>query len=260
MKVAFQMDPIKKVDPKADSTFRIAVEAQLRGHLLFYYEPNKLTSENGKAIASGHFFKIIGKENVSVQLGPEEVVELSEFDVVWLRQDPPFDMHYITTTFILDALKPQTLVVNDPFWVRNLPEKLLVLNFPELIPPTSITRNIDVLKAFKEKYGDIIVKPLYGNGGTGVLRLNLDDQNLESIVEMYANFSREPLVAQQFLPQVTRGDKRIILVDGYPVGAINRVPISGEIRSNMHVGGTATKIGLSERDIEICNTIGPTLR
>jgi glutathione synthase len=260
MKVAFQMDPIKKVDPKADSTFRIAEEAQLRGHLLFYYEPNKLTSENGKAIASGHFFKIIGKENGSVQLGPEEVVELSEFDVVWLRQDPPFDMHYITTTFILDALKPQTLVVNDPFWVRNLPEKLLVLNFPELIPPTSITRNIDVLKAFKEKYGDIIVKPLYGNGGTGVLRLNLDDQNLESIVEMYANFSREPLVAQQFLPQVTRGDKRIILVDGYPVGAINRVPISGEIRSNMHVGGTATKIGLSERDIEICNTIGPTLR
>ena len=129
---------------------------------------------------------------MSVQLGPEEVVELSEFDVVWLRQDPPFDMHYITTTFILDALKPQTLVVNDPFWVRNLPEKLLVLNFPELIPPTSITRNIDVLKAFKEKYGDIIVKPLYGNGGTGVLRLNLDDQNLESIVEMYANFSREP--------------------------------------------------------------------
>ena len=260
MKVAFQMDPIKKVDPKADSTFRIAEEAQLRGHLLFYYEPNKLTSENGKAIASGHFFKIIGKENVSVQLGPEEVVELSEFDVVWLRQDPPFDMHYITTTFILDALKPQTLVVNDPFWVRNLPEKLLVLNFPELIPPTSITRNIGVLKAFKEKYGDIIVKPLYGNGGTGVLRLNLDDQNLESIVELYANFSREPLVAQQFLPQVTRGDKRIILVDGYPVGAINRVPISGEIRSNMHVGGTATKIGLSERDIEICNTIGPTLR
>ncbi len=252
MKVAFQMDPIKKVDPKADSTFRIAEEAQLRGHLLFYYEPNKLTSENGKAIASGHFFKIIGKENESVQLGPEEVVELSEFDVVWLRQDPPFDMHYITTTFILDTLKPQTLVVNDPFWVRNLPEKLLVLNFPKLIPPTSITRNIDVLKAFKEKYGDIIVKPLYGNGGTGVLRLNLDDQNLESIVEMYTNFSREPLVAQQFLPQVTRGDKRIILVDGYPVGAINRVP--------MHVGGTATKIGLSERDIEICNTIGPTLR
>ena len=195
MKVAFQMDPITKVDPKADSTFRIAKEAQLRGHLLFYYKPNKLTSENGKAIASGHFFKIIGKENESVQLGPEEVVELCEFDGVWLRQDPPFDMHYITTTFILDALKPQTLVVNDPFWVRNLPEKLLVLNFPELIPPTSITRNIDVLKAFKEKYGDIIVKPLYGNGGTGVLRLNLDDQNLESIVEMYTNFSREPLVA-----------------------------------------------------------------
>ena len=166
----------------------------------------------------------------------------------------------ITTTIIFYELKPHTFVANDPFWVRTLPEKLLVLNFPELIPPTSITRNIDVLKAFKEKYGDIIVKPLYGNGGTGVLRLNLDDQNLESIVEMYTNFSREPLVAQQFIPQVTSGDKRIILIDGNPVGAINRVPISGEIRSNLHVGGTATKIGLSERDLEICNKIGPTLK
>ena len=164
MKVAFQMDPITKVDTKADSTFRIAEEAQLRGHLLFYYEPDRLTSENGKAIAAGHFFKIIGRGNKSVKLGQEEVVELNEFDVVWLRQDPPFDMHYITTTFILEALNSRTLVVNDPFWVRNFPEKLLVLNFPELIPPTTITRDINVLNAFKEKYGDIILKPLYGNG------------------------------------------------------------------------------------------------
>tara|TARA_B100001057_G_scaffold403331_1_gene415547 strand:- start:233 stop:1183 length:951 start_codon:yes stop_codon:yes gene_type:complete len=260
MKVAFQMDPITKVEPKADSTFRIAEEAQLRGHLLFYYEPDKLTSENGKAIAAGHFFKIIGQDTKAVELGHEEVVELKEFDVVWLRQDPPFDMHYITTTFILDALKSDTLVVNDPFWVRNLPEKLLVLNFPELIPPTTITRDINVLKAFKEKYGDIIVKPLYGNGGSGVLRLNLNDQNLVSLVEIYSNFSREPLVVQKFLPQVNEGDKRIILVNGYPVGAINRVPISGEIRSNMHVGGTATKVGLTKRDLEICETIGPILR
>ena len=260
MKVAFQMDPITKVDTKADSTFRIAEEAQLRGHLLFYYEPDKLTSENGKAIAAGHFFKIIGQGNKSVELGQEEVVELNEFDVVWLRQDPPFDMHYITTTFILDALTAQTLVVNDPFWVRNFPEKLLVLNFPELIPPTTITRDINVLKAFKEKYGDIILKPLYGNGGSGVLRLNLNDQNLESIVEMYSNFSREPLVAQKFLAQVNKGDKRIILVNGDPVGAINRVPISGEIRSNMHVGGTANQASLTKRDLDICETIGPTLR
>ena len=260
MKVAFQMDPITKVDTKADSTFRIAEEAHLRGHLLFYYEPDRLTSENGRAIAAGHFFKIIGRGNKSVKLGQEEVVELNEFDVVWLRQDPPFDMHYITTTFILDALKAQTLVVNDPFWVRNFPEKLLVLNFPELIPPTTITRDINVLKAFKEKYGDIILKPLYGNGGSGVLRLNLNDQNLESIVEMYANFSREPLVAQKFLPQVNKGDKRIILVNGDPVGAINRVPISGEIRSNMHVGGTANQASLTKRDLDICETIGPILR
>ena len=260
MKVAFQMDPITKVDTKADSTFRIAEEAQLRGHLLFYYEPNKLTSENGKAIAAVHFFKIIGQGNKSVELGQEEVVELNEFDVVWLRQDPPFDMHYITTTFILDAITAQTLVVNNPFWVRNFPEKLLVLNFPELIPPTTISRDINVLKAFKEKYGDIILKPLYGNGGSGVLRLNLNDQNLESIVEMYSNFSREPLVAQKFLPQVNKGDKRIILVNGDPVGAINRVPISGEIRSNMHVGGTANQASLTKRDLDICETIGPILR
>ena len=169
-------------------------------------------------------------------------------------------MHYITTTFILDAITAQTLVVNNPFWVRNFPEKLLVLNFPELIPPTTITRDINVLKAFKEKYGDIILKPLYGNGGSGVLRLNLNDQNLESIVEMYSNFSREPLVAQKFLPQVNKGDKRIILVNGDPVGAINRVPISGEIRSNMHVGGTANQASLTKRDLDICKTIGPILR
>ena len=260
MRVAFQMDPITEVDTKADSTFRIAEEAQFRDYLLFYYEPDKLTSENGRAIAAGHYFKINGQGKKAVELGPEEVVELNDFDVVWLRQDPPFDMHYITTTFILDALKPQTLVVNDPFWVRNLPEKLLVLNFPELIPPTTVTRNINVLKAFKEKFGDIILKPLYGNGGSGVLRLNLNDQNLEAIVEMYSSFSREPLVVQKFLPEVHKGDKRIILVDGDPVGAINRVPISGEIRSNMHVGGTATKVGLTKRDREICKTIGPTLK
>ncbi|MDG2430805.1 MAG: glutathione synthase, partial [Paracoccaceae bacterium] len=202
MKVAFQMDPITKVDPKADSTFRLAEEAQLRGYSLFYYEPDKLTLEDGRAIASGHFFEITGQENKSVKLGPEEIVELRDFDVVWLRQDPPFDMHYITTTFILDVLKSKTMVVNNPFWVRNLPEKLFVLNFPELIPPTTIARSIDVLKSFKEKHGDIILKPLYGNGGSGVMRLNLDDQNLASIFEIFTSFSREPLVAQKFLPQV----------------------------------------------------------
>ena len=157
VKVAFQMDPIANVDPKADSTFRLAEEAQLRGRSLFYYEPNKLTLEDGRAIASGHFFEITGQENKSVKLEPEEIVELRDFDVVWLRQDPPFDMHYITTTFILDVLKSKTLVVNNPFWVRNLPEKLFVLNFPELIPPTTIARSIDVLKSFKEKVAKILI-------------------------------------------------------------------------------------------------------
>ena len=194
------------------------------------------------------------------ELGREQLVNLNDFDVVWLRQDPPFDMGYITYTHILDRLGPDTLVVNDPFWVRNYPEKLLVLDFPDLTPPTVIARDINVLKEFKNKHHDIIIKPLYGNGGAGVFRLGPDDKNISSLHELFSGINNEPLIAQKFLPDVSKGDKRVILVDGTPVGAINRVPAQGETRSNMHVGGRPEKIELSERDLEICAKIGPLLK
>ena len=260
MKIAFQMDPIQSVDINADSSFRLAEEAQARGHELFYYSPDQLAYEEGRVTAKGHHFTVRREQGNHADLGDLTRVDLSDFDVVWLRQDPPFDMHYITSTHILDRLMPETLVVNDPFWVRNYPEKLLVLDFPDLTPPTTIARDLDTIKAFKEKHGDVILKPLYGNGGAGVFRLDRNDRNLTSLHELFTSFSREPLIVQKFLPDVSNGDKRVILVDGEPVGAINRVPAAGETRSNMHVGGRPEKIALSERDREICARIGPLLK
>ncbi|KMW58289.1 Glutathione synthetase [Candidatus Rhodobacter oscarellae] len=260
LKVAFQMDPIDAVDIDADSTFRIAEEAQARGHELFFYTPDKLAFQSGRVTARGQRMVLRREVGNHVDLAPEEEVDLADWDVVWLRQDPPFDMGYITTTHLLDLIHPGTLVVNDPFWVRNYPEKLLVLQFPELTPPTTIARDLDTLKAFKEAHGDIILKPLYGNGGAGVFRLGPDDKNLTSLHELFTGINREPLIAQKFLPDVSNGDKRVILVDGQPVGAINRVPQKGETRSNMHVGGRPEKVGLTARDREICAAIGATLR
>ena len=260
LKVAIQMDPIELVDIDADSTFRIAEEAQTRGHDLFYYNPSKLILDNGVVNAKGCKLKVMREQGNHFELGREQLVNLNDFDVVWLRQDPPFDMGYITYTHILDRLGPDTLVVNDPFWVRNYPEKLLVLDFPDLIPPTVIARDINVLKEFKSKHQDIIIKPLYGNGGAGVFRLGPDDKNISSLHELFSGINNEPLIAQKFLPDVSKGDKRVILVDGTPVGAINRVPAQGETRSNMHVGGRPEKIELSERDLEICAKIGPLLK
>ena len=260
LKVAFQMDPIGDVNIDADSSFRIALEAQQRGHELFYFSPDMLAYDEGRVTARGHRMTLRREKGNHVDLGPVETVDLADWDVVWLRQDPPFDMGYITTTHILDRLKGQTLVVNDPFWVRNYPEKLLVLDFPELTPPTTIARDLDTIKAFKTKHGDIILKPLYGNGGAGVFRLDQNDRNLSSLHELFTGFSREPLIVQKFLPDVSNGDKRVILVDGEPVGAINRVPAKGETRSNMHVGGRPEKIGLTQRDLEICAAIGPLLK
>ncbi|UWR03447.1 glutathione synthase [Ruegeria conchae] len=260
MKIAFQMDPIGAVDINADSSFRLAEEAQARGHQLFFYGPDQLAYQEGKVTARGHDMTVQRVAGDPAVLGPEREVDLADFDVVWLRQDPPFDMHYITSTHLLDRLRGQTLVVNDPFWVRNYPEKLLVLDFPELTPPTTIARDLHTIKAFKEKHGDIILKPLYGNGGAGVFRLDANDRNLTSLHELFTGFSREPLIAQKFLPDVRNGDKRVILVNGEPVGAINRVPAEGETRSNMHVGGRPEKIGLSDRDMEICAAIGPLLK
>lgn len=260
MKIAFQMDPIGSVDINADSSFRLAEEAQSRGHSLFYYSPDQLAYEEGVITARGHSMVVRREQGNHVDLGPLEKVSLRDYDVVWLRQDPPFDMHYITATHLLDRLAPDTLVVNDPFWVRNYPEKLLVLDFPDLTPPTTIARDLDTIKAFKAKHGDVILKPLYGNGGAGVFRLDEKDRNLASLHELFTGYSREPLIVQKFLPDVSNGDKRVILVDGEPVGAINRVPAAGETRSNMHVGGRPEKIGLSARDLEICAAIGPLLK
>ena len=260
LRVAIQMDPIAAINIAADSTFRIAEEAQARGHSLFYYTPDRLSFSSGRVLARGWPLEVRRKVGDHYTLGAEAEVDLSDFDVVWLRQDPPFDMGYITTTHILDHLSPGTLVVNDPFWVRNSPEKLLVLRFPDLIPDTLIARDLEAIRAFKARHGDIILKPLYGNGGAGVFRLDPNDRNLSSLHELFTGISREPLIAQKFIPDVSNGDKRIILVDGEAVGAINRVPAEGETRSNMHVGGRAEATALTARDREICAAIGPHLR
>lgn len=243
MKIAIQMDPIGPIDIDADSTFRMP-KRRRRGARTFYYTPDHLSYQgagDGEGLAAGG----AKGQGDHFRLGERQVVDLADFDVIWLRQDPPFDMFYITTTHLLQRLTPKTLVVNDPFWVRNYPEKLLVLDFPDLTPPTTIARDLDTIRSFKEKHGDIILKPLYGNGGAGVFRLTESDRNLSSLHEMFTGFSREPLIAQKFLPDVSNGDKRVILVDGEPIGAINRVPAEGETRSNMHVGGRPEKIELS---------------
>ncbi|MEM9146959.1 MAG: glutathione synthase [Pseudomonadota bacterium] len=258
--VAIQMDPIDGVDVRADSTFRLALEAEARGHRLFYYHVPDLAWDRGRVFATGHALSVRASEGDHFTLGPRERRDLAELDVVWLRQDPPFDMSYITNTHLLERIHPETLVVNDPFWVRNSPEKLLVLDFLDLMPPTAIARSLDEIRAFRAAHGDIIVKPLYGNGGAGVFKLTKDDSNLASLHEMFSGLNREPLMIQQFLPDVAKGDKRVILVDGEPVGAINRVPQAGETRSNMHVGGRPEKIAMSERDREICTRLRPVLK
>lgn len=260
MKIAFQMDPIGAVDINADSSFRLAEEAQARGHSLFFYSPDQLAYQEGRITARGHDFTVQRVQGDHAALGERREVDLATFDVVWLRQDPPFDMRYITSTHLLERLSGQALVVNDPFWVRNFPEKLLVLDFPDLTPPTTIARDLDTIKAFKAKHGDVILKPLYGNGGAGVFRLDANDRNLSSLHELFTGFSREPLIVQKFLPAVAKGDKRVILVDGEAVGAINRIPAKGETRSNMHVGGRPEKVEMNARDLEICAAIGPLLK
>lgn len=260
LSVAVQMDPIASINIAADSTFRIMEEAQARGHSLFYYTPDRLAFDEGRVTARGWPLEVRRVKGGHFTLGPETEVDLSDLDVVWLRQDPPFDMGYITTTHVLDMLAGRTLVVNDPFWVRNYPEKLLVLRFPELTPPTAIARDLATLRAFKARHGDIILKPLYGNGGAGVFRLDPNDRNFTALWELFTGINREPLIAQRFLPDVSEGDKRIILVDGEPVGAINRMPAEGETRSNMHAGGTPVPTRLTDREREICASIGPLLR
>lgn len=258
--VGFQMDPMEGVEIKADSTFRIAIEAQERGHSLVYWTPDRLAYVEGRVLAMGRSMELRREVGNHVTLGDLQAYDLADLDVVWLRQDPPFDMGYITTTHLLDRVHPHTLVVNDPTWVRGWPEKLMVLDFPDLTPPTAVTRDLATLKAFKARHGDVILKPLYGNGGAGVFRLTPDDRNLNSLYEVFTAINNEPLIMQKFLPAVSKGDKRVILIDGEPVGAINRVPADGETRSNMHVGGRPEKVALTDRDREICAAIGPRLR
>ncbi|WP_340107523.1 glutathione synthase [Pikeienuella sp. HZG-20] len=260
LSVAIQMDPIEKADIDADSTFRLAEEAQARGHSLFYYHVEDLAYDEGRVAAYGWPMTVRRKKGDHFSLGERELRDLATMDVVLLRQDPPFDMSYITNTHLLQRIHPKTLVVNDPFWVRNYPEKLLVLDFADLSPPTMIARSLEHIRAFRQRHGDMILKPLYGNGGVGVFKLTQSDGNLNSLHEMFAGMNREPLIAQKYLPAVTEGDKRVILVDGEAVGAINRVPAAGETRSNMHVGGRPEKVAMDDRDLEICARIGPLLR
>ena len=261
LRVAFQMDPIENIVIDEDTTFRIAEEAQNRGHQLFYFLPSDLIYEVNTVACLGYELSLRRKNGDHFSLGPKAKLNLmDDIDILWLRQDPPFDMSYITSTFFLEFLKDKTLVANDPFWVRNYPEKILVLQYPDLTPPTIVSRDLSAFLTFREKFGDVIVKPLYGNGGSGVFKIGIDDPNLNSLIELFQNISNEPIIMQQYLPDVLLGDKRVILVDGKPVGAINRVPAEGEIRSNMHVGGKAVQTELNERDFEICERVGPLLR
>src|SRR5471032_1026462 len=258
--VAIQMDPIEKIDIGGDSTFALALEAQGRGHGLLYYGPRDLSFRDGKVSAHVRPLNVRAVKGDHYALGDAFVYDLSAADVVLMRQDPPFDMAYITATHILERLHPKTLVVNDPAHVRNAPEKLFVTEFADFIPPTLITSDRAEIAEFRVEHKDIILKPLYGNGGAGVFRVRADDENLGALLEMFTQFYREPVIVQRYLPEVRQGDKRIILVDGVFAGAINRVPAAGEARSNMHVGGRPEATSLTAREQHICDTIGPELK
>jgi glutathione synthase len=259
-KVAVQMDPVDTIDITGDTSFALALEAQHRGCLLWYYHPNDLYLEGGSINAICQTMSLRDSKGDHVTLGPREVCALSDMDVILMRQDPPFDMGYITATHLLEMLPARTMVINNPHEVRNAPEKLLVTLFSELMPPTLISRNPDIIQKFQSQHKDIIIKPLYGNGGAGVFRLQPGDQNINALLEMFFASNNEPVMVQAFLPDIIKGDKRIILINGEPVGAINRVPQKGEARSNMHVGGRAEAVELSARDFAICTAIGPELR
>src|SRR5271170_2610586 len=260
LKVAVQMDPVLRINIDTDTTFLMMIEAQARGHSLWVYEPDRLSLEDGRVSARGQSLNLRAVKGDHAELGPLEVRPLAEMDVVLMRQDPPFDMAYITATHFLEAIHPGTLVVNNPLEVRNAPEKLFVTGFPGVQPPTLITSDPEAIYDFRARHGDMVLKPLYGGGGSGVVRLKADDPNLDALLELHAMISREQVIAQKFIPAVTKGDKRVILVDGEPIGAINRVPASGQVRSNLARGGRAEAVELTARDLELCALIGPELR
>ena len=258
--VAIQMDPIESVDIAADSTFAMALEAQARGHGLYHYLPQHLSFRNGRVYAHARPLAVRPVEGDHFTLGGTETLDLAAVDVVLMRQDPPFDMAYITATHLLEHVHPQTLVVNDPVEVRNAPEKLFVTHFAELMPETLISSHKEDILAFRREFKDIIVKPLFGNGGAGVFHVTPEDENLNALLEMFTELYREPVIVQRYLPEIREGDKRIILVDGVAAGAVSRLPPQGEARANFHAGGKALKTGLTPREQDICAAIGPTLK
>lgn len=260
LKVAVQMDPIEGINIEGDTTFLMMEQAQARGHSLFVYTPDRLSMEDGRVYARGRDVRVKRLKGDHAEFGDWALRDLSEFDVILLRQDPPFDMAYITSTHLLDVVHPKTLVVNNPTEVRNAPEKLFVTGFPGVQPPTLIAWEKEAIYDFRARHGDIVLKPLYGGGGSGVVRLLATDPNLDAILDLHHMIGREPVIAQKFIPAVSKGDKRILLVDGEPVGAINRVPEEGQVRSNLAVGGRAEPTELTARDKELCDIIGPELK
>jgi glutathione synthase len=260
LNIAVQMDPIERINIRGDSTFALLLEAQRRAYSLSYYTPDRLVLADGKVSASVRPLAVRDAAGDHFTLGDPRLADLSTFDVVLLRQDPPFDLAYISTTHMLERIHPRTLVVNDPAHVRNAPEKVFVTEFPELMPPTLITRDLEAIKTFRATHGDIVMKPLYGKGGEAVFRLEREDLNFGSLYDLFATMFREPWVVQKFLPAVKDGDKRIILVDGEFAGAVNRVPAPDDLRSNMVRGGVPKATDLTEREREICARLGPALR
>lgn len=258
--VAFQMDPVESIDIAADSSFALALEAQARGHGLYHYLPSALTLRDGRVRARARALELRREAGRHYTYGDWETLDLATLDLIMMRQDPPFDMAYITATHLLEKVHPETLVVNDPVEVRNAPEKLFVTRFPDLMPPTLISSDPGEIAAFRRGHRDIILKPLFGNGGADIFHVKPDDENLGALLEMFTRLYREPIMVQAYLPEIRQGDKRIILVEGEPVGAVNRIPPAGEARANLHVGGRAEAAPLSARDREVCTAIGPTLR
>lgn len=260
LNIAVQMDPIERIKIAGDSTFALLLEAQRRSYRLSYYTPDKLSLSEGRLYASVQALEVRDKAGDHFTLGEAKRTDLSSFDVILLRQDPPFDMHYITTTHLLEKLDPKTIIVNNPRSVRNAPEKMFVMEFGDLMPPTLITRDLDEIKAFRAVHTDIVMKPLYGKGGESVFRVAPGDLNFGSLYDLFSVTFREAWVVQKFLPEVKDGDKRIILVDGEFAGAVNRVPAEGDLRSNMVRGGSPKKTDLSAREREICDRLGPELK
>ncbi|AUN30876.1 glutathione synthase [Niveispirillum cyanobacteriorum] len=260
LKVAIQMDPVESINIDTDSSFMMALEAQRRGHALWHYHPRDLALRGNKLFAKVRPMQVRRERGNHHSMGAAEVIDLSIMDLVLMRQDPPFDMAYITATHLLEHIHPKTLVVNDPAAVRNAPEKLFVTHFPDLMPPTVITSSRDEVLAARAEWKDIIVKPLFGNGGSGVFHVKPDDENLGALLETFTQLYREPIIVQKYLPEIRKGDKRIILIDGKPAGAVSRIPQDGEARANFHAGGSAGKTVLTKREQEICEAIGPTLR